>query len=243
MTDSAAQSPQSAPETAGAMPVPSAPQGSQAHQVPAWAAPSRPPFGTPDAGAAPGPGYAPPAGYAAPAAGYATPAGYGQPGTYAPPAGYVPMAPQGAAAAPAPGYGYPARSVSPRHAGRGLGVAALVIAVLAVVGSSLAAAAAAFGIGTGTGREIAMQPLGTDFDWTLLTPVRDLVLLAEASFWVGTALGVWALVQGVIAIVKDRGRGFAIAAVVIAAVGPIVFFVVLWGFLAAGYGAGSGIGG
>jgi hypothetical protein len=120
---------------------------------------------------------------------------------------------------------------------------ALVVALVATVGAALGAGAAGFGIGLGTGREIAMLPSGRDFDWSMLTPVRDWVLLAETAFWIGTALGIWALVQGVIAVVKDRGRGFAIAAVVIAALGPVVFFVVLQGFLGAGYAAGSGIGG
>ncbi len=188
-----------------------------------WAAPGAPPFGTPTA--------PPPA-----AAGYALPAGY------APPPGYSAGAP--AAPGVAPAFGQQARAYAPAApAGRGLGVAALVIAVVATVGAALAVAVAAFAIGLGTGREIAMQPLGSDFDWGMLAPVRGSVLLAETAFWVGTALGIWALVQGVIAIVKGRGRGAAIAAVVIAALGPVVFFVVLQGFLAAGYTAGSGIGG
>jgi hypothetical protein len=126
---------------------------------------------------------------------------------------------------------------------RALGVVALVLAVIATVGAACGAAIAGFGIGLGTGREIAMRPLSTDFDWSVLAPVRDQVLLAEVSFWLGTAIGVWALVQGVIALVKGRGRGWAIAAVVVAALGPIVFFAVLQGFLAAGLAAGTGIGG
>ena len=73
--------------------------------------------------------------------------------------------------------------------------------------------------------------------------MRDWVLMGEVSFWVGTAIGVWALVQGIIAIVKGRGRGAGIAAVVIAALGPIAFGAVVQGFLTAGLAAGTGIGG
>lgn len=120
---------------------------------------------------------------------------------------------------------------------------AFVVAMIATVGAGLAAAAAAFGIGLGTGREIAVRPVGGDFDWSILTPVRDWVLLAETAFWIGTALGVCALVQGVVALVKNRGRGWAIAAVVVAVAGPIVYGTLLVAFLQAGYGAGSGIGG
>lgn len=188
--------------------------------------PSSAPTAAPQASAGWAAPSAPPFGTpsAPPASAYALPTGY------APPAGYSPGAPASPAAPAAP-------------AGRGLGIVALAVALIATLGAALAAAVAAFGIGLGTGREIAMQPIGSDFDWSMLTPVRDQVLLAETSFWIGTALGVWALVQGIIALVKGRGRGFAIAAVVIAAIGPIVFFVVLQGFLTAGYAAGSGIGG
>lgn len=183
-----------------------------------WVAPSAPPFGTPTA---------------PPAQAYAMPAGY------APPVGYVPGAQVGPGSAP----GYGSAHAAARPTGRGLGVVALIVAVIATVGAALVVGVAAFAIGVGTGREIALMPRGGDFEWAALAPVRDSVLLAEVAFWIGTALGLWALVQGVIAMVKDRGRGFAIAAVVIAALGPVLFFVVLQGFLSAGYAAGSSIGG
>jgi hypothetical protein len=153
------------------------------------------------------------------------------PGAYAPPAGY---------ALPAGYGGQPAASGA---AGRGLGVVAFVLAAVATVGAALGGAIAAFAIGLGAGREIAMRPFTGDFDWAVLAPVRNQVLLAEVSFWLGTALGVWALVQGIIALVKGRGRPWAVAAIVVAALGPIVFFVVLQGFLTLGLDAGSGVGG
>ena len=146
----------------------------------------------------------------------------------------------------APSYGAPAAGSyvpSAAPSGSRLGVVALVLAVVATLGAAIAVAIAGYGIGLGSGRELSSGPIDADFDWSVLSPVRGSVLLAEVSFWVGTALGLWALVQGVIAIVKGRGRGAAIAAVIIAALGPIVFFLVLQGFLAAGFAAGSGIGG
>ncbi|WP_211160190.1 MULTISPECIES: hypothetical protein [Microbacterium] len=238
-------------------PSPSAPESASAetHTVPrpgelappagpvaphaAWAAPGALPFGPP-AGSAPpagAPGYAPPTG----APGYAPPTGYAPPIGYAPPQGY---------AAPA-GYGGPGSGTAPifgasaesARGGRTLGIVALVLSLIATVGAAIAVAPAAFGIGLGAGKELASRPLSADFDWAVLTGVRDWVLLAETAFWIGTALGVWALVQGIVALVKGRGRGWAIAAVIIAALGPVVFFVVLQGFLTAGFGAGSGIGG
>ena len=113
----------------------------------------------------------------------------------------------------------------------------------AAILAPLVAAIATFSIGLGAGREIALNPMDVDFDWSVLTPVRDWVLVAEISFWVGTVLGIWAIVQGAIAIVANRGRGLGIAAVAVAIAGVIVFAVVVQGFLAAGLAAGSGIGG
>ncbi|MEV4688891.1 hypothetical protein [Microbacterium sp. LWH3-1.2] len=209
----------------------SQPDASHAPQNPpappaAWAAPGAAPFGTP-VGASPTPGLpdaspgwaAPPAGAYAPPAGYAAPAGYG--------------------VAPTAAYGAPA----PAKRSGALGIVALALALLATIGASLSAAIASFNIGLGAGRQISSRPFTGDFDWSVLTPVRDWVLMGEVSFWVGTAIGVWALVQGIIAVVKGRGRGAGIAAVVIAVLGPIAFGAVVQGFLTAGLAAGTGIGG
>lgn len=200
-----------------------------------WAAPGALPFGPPTGSAPPvgAPGYAPPAGYAPPQ-GYARPQGYAPPQGYARAPGYAP------GSATAPVFGAPA---VPARGGRTLGIVAFVLSLIATVGAAIAVAPAAFGIGLGAGKELASRPISTDFDWAVLSAVRDWVLLAETAFWIGTAVGVWALVQGIIALVKGRGRGWGIAAVVIAALGPVVFFVVLQGFLNAGFDAGSGIGG
>ena len=197
-----------------------------------WAAPAALPFGPPAgpdpyAAASAQTGHAPSAGYAPPA-GYAVPPGYG-----------AQAAPHGLAGQPAA----VAASARPAPGSRGLGLGALILSLVATVGAAIVGAIAAFGIGVGAGREVALRPISADFDWSVLTPVRDWVLLAEVSFWVGTAIGIWALVQAVIAVVKGRGRGAAIAALVIAALGPVVFFVVLQGFLTAGLAAGSSVGG
>ncbi|MBW9121015.1 hypothetical protein JNB63_13025 [Microbacterium trichothecenolyticum] len=199
--------------------------------VPAvWAPPSAAPFGTPTSGAG-----APAQPPGAPQSWSAPPAG-----VYAPPLGYAPAAGYPVASAgPGAVYGPPA----PAKRSGGLGFTALALALVATVGASLVAAIASFNIGLGAGREVVSRPFTGDFDWGVLTPVRDWVLLGEVSFWVGTALGVWALIQGIVAIVTSRGRGAGIAAVVIAALGPIAFGAVVQGFLTAGLAAGTGIGG
>lgn len=211
--------------------IPPAPSG-------AWAPPSAPPFGPPADEAAAGAPSAAPSGAPPAAPGWpAHPVGvYAPPVGYAPPAGYPTAPPAGTApGSPAPGSPAPRSSV--------LGFTALALALVATVGASLVAAIASFNIGLGAGREVASRPFTGEFDWAVLAPVRDWVLWGEVSFWVGTAIGVWALVQGIVAVVTARGRGAGIAAVVVAALGPVAFGAVVQGFLTAGLAAGTGIGG
>jgi hypothetical protein len=118
-----------------------------------------------------------------------------------------------------------------------------VLAVLAAVGATIVGSYAGYGIGLGTAREVMIDPTDLDFDWSILTPVRGWVLLGELAFWAGTILGIWAIVQGIVAIVKNRGRGWGIAAVVVAAIGPIVFATGVQALLAAGFASGASIGG
>ncbi|MET0734369.1 MAG: hypothetical protein ABWY55_01795 [Microbacterium sp.] len=189
-----------------------------------------------------------PAPVPAPPIGYAPPTGYAPPAGYAPPSAYTSAAPPYAAPYVAPvGYGpQPSYSPAPPTSSGGssaLGLVALFAALAAAVGASIGGAIAAFNIGLGVGQEIAMRSIDAGFDWSILTPVREWVLLGELSFWAGTILGVWALIQGIVAIVKRRGRGQGIAAVAIAALGPIAFGIAVQASLTAGFAAGSSIGG
>ncbi len=151
---------------------------------------------------------------------------------YAPPVGY--------ALQPAPG---PAAAPASVRRGKALGVTALVASLVAVAGASLVGAVAAWRVGLGAGRALASRPIDADFDWSVLTPVREWVLAGEIAFWFGTVVGLWALVQGVVAIATARGRGAGIPAVVIAALGPVAFALVVQALLTAGLTSGSGIGG
>jgi hypothetical protein len=158
------------------------------------------------------------------------------PHQYAPPLGYAP---------PPQGYGpYVPLTAAPRaRRGARLGIVAFLLALVAAVGATVLGSIAAYGIGIGTGRSIALQPMDVDFDWSILTPVRDWVLLGEIAFWAGTVVGTWALVQGIVAIVKDRGRGWGVAAVILAVIGPIAFAVGVQALLAAGFASGASAGG
>ncbi len=166
-------------------------------------------------------------------------------GRYAPPPGYAlapaPVAPYGNPLRPADSpYGVPVAGPPPTTSAS-LGVIAFALSLVAAVGTSIVAGVAAYRVGLGAGRRLFDDAMVGSFDWSFLTPVRGDVLWAEIAFWTGTILGVWALVQGIIAIAKRRGRGFGIAAVVIACLGPVVFGVVVQILLAAGITAGAGL--
>lgn len=219
MSDSAASGQATPGET-----TPTAPPAPAAGGIPPM--PPMPPYAAPAVApaAAPPRGYAAPQGYAAPAPTFAPPHGYALP-----PQGYGPFAPP-----PQP----------PRPAGgSGVGVVAFALAVTAALGATILGAVAGYRIGLGTGRGIVLNPAGVDFDWSILTPVRESVLLGEIAFWAGTMLGIWALVQGTVAIIRNRGRGWGIAAVVIAVIGPIAFAAGVQVLLAAGFASGASVGG
>ena len=169
------------------------------------------------------------------AAGFAPPQGYAQP--FAPPQGYA--APYVMPSAPQYGQGIGAPApLAPQP--RGLGLTALIIALVAAIVTPVLAAIAAFGIGEVLARNGASQANNPDFlaDLSLLAGARDWVLLGEIAFWAGTALGIWAIVQGIIAIVKQRGRGTGIAAIVVAALAPAAFFFSAYVMVFIGLAAG-----
>jgi hypothetical protein len=143
------------------------------------------------------------------------------------------------AAPPATGY----QPRQPRPAGPGtLGAVAFILSLLAAVVVPIVASFAGWGIGAGIGAQqltdLSEANASSSEMLAALTPVRGQVLVTEIAFWAGTILGIWAIVQGIVAIARRRGRGFGIAAVIVAAIGPIVFFVLLLIFLGLG-AAGS----
>ncbi len=122
---------------------------------------------------------------------------------------------------------------------RPLGAIGLVLAILAGVVASGVAGFASFRVAQRAGEEFVARG-GQSVDWRLLSPVRDMVLIAEIAFWSGTVLGVAAFVIGIVATARNLGRGPAIAAIVIAALGPFVFAIVV--FIAVASGAGELVG-
>lgn len=229
-----------APRWSAAPPPPANFPGSPA--VPGGSAPAAPALPTSAQPAQPAaaeygaPGYAVP-GYGTPAvpqSGVAGSAGYPTSTGYA--------APNGAYAAPVGGYaqGYPAPAPSEAPQTRTLGMIALIIALIAAVGTSFVGAYAALEIGRNALTPETLMSANTANVLSFLSPVREYVLWLEISFWAGTALGIWALVQGIVATVKRRGRGMGIGAIILAALGPVIYSMIVWiGFFAGAAIAGA----
>lgn len=135
--------------------------------------------------------------------------------------------------APSPG-GYQVPEVPARKSGF-LGILALVLAIVAGVVVPIVAGVAGFEIGV-------RIPSGIDTNdpelLSTLSPARDQVLWAEIAFWAGTVLGIAAIVIGILGIVRRQGRGAGIAALVVAAIAPVIFWVVLVVTIATGTASG-----
>ncbi|WP_431071617.1 hypothetical protein [Microbacterium phyllosphaerae] len=239
------------PPSGAVPPVPPAPQPAEPQpadrQPPAYApAPPAPPAYQPASPAfqQPAPPAYQPASATAPAApAYPAPAGSpvypasppaGQPGVpayqAAPPGAY--QVPVGGYAAPAGAYQAPA--MEQKKSGL-LGILALIFAIVAAVVTPIVAGIAGFEIG----RRIPGGLDTTDPDFlSILSPARDQVLWAELSFWTGTILGIAAIVIGILAIRKKQARGAGIGALVVAVLGPIIFWVVLFVAVSTGTAAG-----
>lgn len=126
-----------------------------------------------------------------------------------------------------------------------LGVIALIIALVAAVGAAALSAITGFAAAYGAmSRAISVSPeglenLSNDQLLALLSPFRGLVLWAEIGLGAGTLLGIWAVAQGIVAIASRRGRGPAIAAVVVASIGPVVFAATVGAAVLSGIAAGA----
>ncbi len=60
------------------------------------------------------------------------------------------------------------------------------------------------------------------------------MLWTELSFWAGTVFGIAAIVLGIIAIRRKQGRGAGIAALIVAVLGAVIFFVAVFTAFAVG---------
>ncbi len=229
------------------------------YAAPAYGAPTAPPYAAQEYPTAPQAYPAAPQEYTPPQAYAAAPQAYPTaPQEYAAATQVYPPAAPGYSSAPAypaaTGYpaapGYPA-ATSPAYPAttpeqsRTLGILALVLGFLAAVGATLLSAITGWAAAAGAMRHAvglspdSLEELTESQLLALLSPVRDLVLWSEIGFWAGTAMGIAAIVLGIVAIVTRRGRGFGIAALIVAVVGSIVYGVVVFFAVVGGIAAGT----
>lgn len=223
---------------------PDAPAYGAPPAAPAYGAPGSAPeatgYGTPaDVPAHGAPGSAP----EAPTYGAPTAPAYGAP-AYGAPAAPPYQAPPGAYPVPVGGYPAAVGGYAPEAPVKGsplLGVISLVAGLIALVVVPILGAVFGFQIGNKAPGFFLSSSSGMSSDLGLLAPARMDVLMAELTFWAGTAIGIAAIVLGIIAIVKRRGRGQGLAGMILAVVGPVAFF--FFTFIACGVGAGAATGG
>ena len=120
---------------------------------------------------------------------------------------------------------------SAHTASRRTGVIALVLALVAAVLPPLTGAITGYIIGSGMVSPATAEQVASR---SFLSPVRGWVLVAEIAFWVGTVLGLWALIQGIVAVARGRGRGTGVAAIIVAVLALVVFAIATWGAVVIG---------
>ncbi len=152
-------------------------------------------------------------GYQAPAGGYQVPVGY-----------------------QVPAYQTPQADL-PRS--RALGAISLILALVAAIVVPVVGGVFAYQIGALLPTtEIDVTSSFND-DLAMLSPARMQVLWAEITFWTGTVLGVLALVLGIMSVAKRQGRGAGITAIVLAALGPVLFVIAITLMLGIGAAVGA----
>lgn len=142
---------------------------------------------------------------------YQAPPFYGQPET-----GYMRPAPYGEQqwAQPAP---RPPRS---KTVGRVAMIAAICVFVLSLIAATL--------IGLASGPYAVRNGSGFHLNTSNSSDPAFLAanIAALFHFALGTLVGIWALVQGIVAAATNRGRSFGVVAIVLAAVAPVLSFVI-----------------
>ncbi|WP_150959036.1 hypothetical protein [Microbacterium testaceum] len=129
--------------------------------------------------------------------------------------------PAGQPAPAAPAYVAPA-SGKPKGSRR-LGLIAFVVSLIGVVGGSIIA----FIAGTQSASLAPYADAGQQIDPNTLPPdVQQATvlfgLLSVVAFAVYGILGLWGFIQGIVAAIKNRGRGWAIGAIALSVLGGIV---------------------
>jgi hypothetical protein len=126
----------------------------------------------------------------------------------------------------APGYSpfalYPPEAPKSPRLGQVAMYAAIGVFVLSVIASIV--------VGTSAGPLSTRTPTSFAFNTGDLSPQQaasfaGVGALMMVQILLGTAIGLWALVQGIVAAATKRGRPFGVVAIIVAAAAPIVSFI------------------
>lgn len=126
-------------------------------------------------------------------------------------------------------------SQRPRSAAAARVALVMAIGALAIAAVPLWFAGRASGAAIGT---TGVLDAGV-WSWAVLAPARPAVIAGEIGFWLGTALGCWALVQGIVAARRPIGRTAAVWAIVVAAAAPLLLAALTFSAIASGIGGSS----
>ena len=171
----------------------------------------------------PAPGYQPAPTYAP-----GTPVAPPQYGEYAPP-------PYGAPQQGAPQYGAPQYGPAPTGWGapepaprsRALGLTSMLIAIPLFVLSVIASAVVGVSIGPFATRSASgFSYNSSDLPADQAAAIAPIGILMGAQILIGTALGILALVLGIVAVATKRGRPLGIVGIIVSVAAPIVSFAV-----------------
>jgi hypothetical protein len=104
------------------------------------------------------------------------------------------------------------------------------VAMYAAIGIFVLSAIASIVVGTAAGPLSARTSTSFNFSTGNLTPEQaasfaGVGALIMVQMLLGTAIGLWALVQGIVAAATKRGRSFGVVAIIVAAAAPIVSFI------------------
>lgn len=120
-----------------------------------------------------------------------------------------------------------------------VGVIAFLVAVLALVAGIVSGVMLGTVFGGSEAFRNSLENGGTtpsDSEIIALSSSAG-ALGASVLFYVGTGLGIWAIVQGIVAAVTKRGRAWGVWAIVVAVVASIAFFIAMIAALVSASGA------
>lgn len=147
----------------------------------------------------------------------------------APDPGYGPVPPAGGQQ-PAPGYAPPAPK-QPRPRGKpAVGIIAFAAAVVGVIGGAVLVGISSWMLGDVTGQYAPpsgqMDPDNVAIPQEVLEGTMVPAFVMGAAGWIVYGLlGLWGLIQGIVAAVTNRGRAWGITAIVVAACGWVVLLI------------------